>query len=159
MPLMGIPAGAQLLTQLHCLSHDGLVVMTAQRWVDPQAPADRPRSWVRLVRNGKVTPRKEHQITGLRSHQRLELEWAELAKRYQPTALTEDQMWAKLRELTGIEQEICSAKGCSGGAMPPGWSYCPVCGRNAQRVAAGSMSQAHRRGDIVMLASLFRKPR
>lgn len=144
---MAIPSGTVLEAQLHCLSDDGLVVMTAQRWCDPKAPTDRPRSWLRSIRNGEVAA--EHRFTGASQHQEMREFWVQLVDWFTPAGLTEDQMWAKLLELTGIQQTRCQGKDCAG-AMPAGWPICPDCGRDSRRVAAGSLSGVHRRGIIVV---------
>lgn len=146
---MAIPTRVKLNDELHCLSHNGLIVITAQRWSDPQAEADRPRHWMRLVRNGRQCDVR--QFTGPTAYRRLGQIWNQLAEQYQPTALTEDQMWAKLRELTGIEPTQCLRTGCAG-QMPVAWTVCPQCGRDARKVASGSMSGAYRRGIIVTTA-------
>lgn len=143
---MGIPARAALCAQLHCLSHNALWVLTAQHWSDPAAPVERPRSWLRLVRNGRVV--QDLKFTGVNGRHELDLFWRRCAASYEPTSLSEDQMWVRLRELSGIQQAGCQRADCSGGGLPVAWWFCPRCGADARRVASGSMVAAHRRGDI-----------
>lgn len=139
---MGIVARAQLRAELHCLSDDGLVVITAQHWSDPQAPATRPVSWLRLVRNGRI--RTDRQVSGLKGHRELAEFWAERASVIAATQLDEDQMWKKLAELTGISQTRCVRSDCAG-RMPVAWWRCPECRCHARNVAAGSMSGVRHR--------------
>jgi len=145
---MAIPAHAALRAQLHCLSHDGLEVRTAQRWSDPAASADRPKSWLRLVSNGRVV--QDSQVTGERGHREMERFWAGRAAAFEPTKLAEDQMWAKLRELARIEQTQCQRENCAGGGLPVAWWYCPECKADVRKVASGSLLWVNRRGIIVM---------
>jgi hypothetical protein len=144
---MAIPAPAALRAQLHCLSHDGRAVLTAQQWYDRAAPAQRPRSWLRLVGNGRVI--QDCRFTGERGHREMERFWADRVVDYEPTKLTEDQMWAKLWELARIEQTRCQRKDCAGG-MPVAWWFCPGCGTDARKVAVGSLSGCRRRGDLTL---------
>jgi hypothetical protein len=123
---MPIPPTASLAGQMHCMSHDGKVVITAQRWTDPAAR--RPRSWLRLVRNGKAE--QTVPFTGAAAHREMIDYWNGLAERYRPTELTEDQMWARLWDLAMIEQTECAATECAG-RMPVAWKMCPTCGRPA----------------------------
>lgn len=150
---MTIPVRATLLAELHCLSHDGQVVITAQRWADRTAAAERPRSWLRLVRNGR--PIQARQFTGRRAHRELEVHWAKLIEMYAPTALAEDQMWARLLEITGIKQVKC-ARDCPG-RMPVAWPVCRVCGRHARRVAGGAMTGSRRRPELFLPAGVFER--
>lgn len=150
---MTILSSARLREELHCLTHDGKIVITAQRWTDPAAPEDRPRSWLRLVRNGRQ--RQVSRFTGAGAHAELDAFWAGLAERYEPTALTEDQMWVRLKEITGTIQSECARAGCEG-RMPVAWEVCPECGRNARRVAGGAMTANRRRlPDIMVPAGAF----
>jgi hypothetical protein len=151
---MRVPTRAVLRAELHCLSDDGTVVLTVQRWTDPAAPADRPATWLRLVRNGRR--REDREFTGADQHQQLEAFWATLVEEYARTALTEDQMWVKLRDLTGTVQAECASKDCAG-RMPVAWPHCPVCRRDSRRVATGSLSGARGRGDIIVPAAAFRR--
>lgn len=144
---MAIPFGTVLVRELHCLTEDGRVVITAQHWRDPAAPADRPRSWLRLVRNGR--PRDDQRFVGVDDGLELQEIWAYLTERYAPTGLSEDQMWAALRTLTGIEQAGCASKDCAG-TMPTGSPICPECGRHAERVASGSLSGVRRGREFVL---------
>lgn len=144
---MAIPSRTVLVAELHCLSEDGLVVITAQRWSDRSAPAERPRTWLRLVRNGR--PCDDRRFTGARSHREVEIIWGQLAERYAPTGLAEDQMWVKLQELTGVGQARCSGKDCTG-RMPVGWQICPECDRSAGRVASGSLSGVRGRASLLL---------
>jgi hypothetical protein len=142
---MAIPARAELRAELHCVSHNGLAVLTAQHWSDTAAgPA---RSWLRLVSNGRVA--QDCRFTGDHEHIELEQFWAERSALFAPTALTEDQMWVRLAGLTRIEQDRCQRKDCSGLLAVARW-FCPICHCDIRRVARGSMSGAHRRGDIQM---------
>jgi hypothetical protein len=141
-----IVSRAQLRAELHCLSYDGLVVITAQQWFDPAAPASRPVSWLRLVRNGRV--HRDHRVTGVKRHFDLQDLWVERALAIAPARLEEDQMWVKLEELTGEKQTVC-ARRC-GGRMPVAWRVCPSCGSSAGRVAGGSLSGVRRRGELVL---------
>jgi hypothetical protein len=150
---MGIPSRARLVGELHCLTEDGEVVITAQRWSDPEAPAERPCGWLRLVRNGRHW--QTVQYCGARRSAELRERWSSLAERYRPTALGVNEMWSKLRQLTGIEQGNCLHSGCSG-TIPVGGGRCLVCGRNERSVAAGELSGARRRGVLVLN---LRKPR
>ncbi len=140
---MQIPARAVLAGQLHCLSDDGKVVITAQRWSDPAAAAERPRSWLRLIRNGR--PRAAEQFGGRARHLVLEQRWSQLADRYAATALSEADMWAWLGKLAQVEQVQCSSASKCAGRLPVGWHYCPECGRDERNVASGSLSGARRR--------------
>lgn len=144
---MGMPTCARLAGELHCLSEDGQVVITAQRWSDPRAPAERPCGWLRLVRNGQVW--KTEQYAGVRRTAELLQRWRSLTDRYAATALDSNQMWSTLRELTGIEQSHCLHSSCSG-RIPVGSSRCLVCGRNERSVAAGGLSGARRRGVLIL---------
>jgi hypothetical protein len=152
---MAIPGGARLRAQMHCLSHDGREVITAQQWFDPDAAEDRPRSWLRLLRNGQVV--KDNQITGRAKHDELAEFWRAREVSFEPTKLTEDQMWVRLRELTGIEQTVCQAENCSID-MPVGWWICPLCGKDARRVAHGSLTGVRARGVIALPAAALRSP-
>jgi hypothetical protein len=145
---MPIPSRARLRAELHCLSHDGHEVRTAQHWVDPQAPADRPRSWLRLVINGR--PAQDGGFFGVPGQAELENYWSSRVEAFAPTALTEDQMWGKLLELAGITRSACSAADGCPGVLPVGWWFCPECGRDARKVASGSMLWPRRRGVIVV---------
>ncbi len=147
---MAIPASAALREEIHYLSHDGRVVITGQRWYDPDAPAARPRSWVRLLRNGEVC--RDQQVTGRRGHRDLETVWADRVADAAPTRLDEAQMWAKLDELAGIRQTECQRSGCHS-KMPVGWWICALCGADARRVARGSLSGVQRRAAIVVPVS------
>jgi len=129
------------------MSEDGAVVITAQRWTDPAAPASRPRSWARLVRHGRVA--QDVPFTGAKAHTELDQFWAGLADRYEATAMTEDQMWDALRKRTGIEQVRCDRKDCAG-ALPVAWHCCPGCGADARRVAAGSLSGVRRYPPVLL---------
>lgn len=144
---MPIPRRAVLVEQIHCLSDDGAVVITAQRWSDPAATDLRPVTWLRLVRNGCV--RAEHQFAGVQRAAEMERFWAGRVEDFAATALTDDQMWEKLRELAGIEQAVCGGTKCAG-RLASGAAFCPVCGRSPARVAAGSMLTARGRGTIVL---------
>lgn len=126
---MPIPVHAALRAELHCLSHDGREVRTAQHWVDPQAPASRPRSWLRLVVNGR--PTQDAGFAGGPAQRELAEFWSSRVTAFGPTALTEDQMWVKLLELAGIIQSRCSLEGCSG-VLPVAWWFCPVCSRDVR---------------------------
>jgi hypothetical protein len=139
---MGMPSRARLVGELHCLSEDGAVVITAQRWVDPAAPAGRPRGWLRLVRNGRV--QQLVQFSGPRRTEELVGYWGHFAERYRATALDSNQMWSRLRDLTGIEQAGCASKDCPG-TLPVGGGRCLACGRNERNVAAGALSGVRRR--------------
>lgn len=119
---MGIPARAILHAELHCLSRDGRDVVTAQQWHDPAAPADRPKSWLRLVRNGRI--RQDHQFIGKAAQREMNQFWSKCTENFRPTWLVEDQMWVNLRTLAGIEQARCP--GCSAG-LPVARSTCPQC--------------------------------
>jgi len=147
VPRMTVPSGARLHAQLHCLSTDGTVVITVQHWRDPAAPKDHPRGWIRLVRNGRR--REDRRYGGADGQRELESAWAELAARYAPTRLDEERMWAKLRELAGVEPVWCQGADCSI-ALPVAWWICPTCGRDARRVAGGAMLTARGRGVIVL---------
>lgn len=140
---MRIPSRAVLAAQMHCLSEDGQVVITAQRWTDP-GPADgRPVTWLRLVRNGRE--RQVLRFLGVGAQLQVDGDWERWSGRYAQTALTEDQMWAKLRELVGVEQESCSSVSKCPGRLPVAWRWCPECGRDQRRVASGSLSGIRRR--------------
>ncbi len=138
---MTVPLRARLVDQLHCLSADGAIVMTSQRWTDPDTD-DGPRSWLRVIHNGEV--RGVMHFTGPRRHEALERQWAELDK-LRPAALTEDQMWSKLLELAGVEKRKCQHGQCPG-ILPVAWTVCPSCGRDARRVTGGQMTRNRRRG-------------
>lgn len=131
---MSISSRARLGAEMHCLSHDGLEVRTAQHWVDPDAPAGRPRSWLRLVLNGR--PAQISQFTGARAHRELATYWASRVALFEPTRLTEDQMWSKLAEIGGIRPVACMA-GHGSKVLPVAWPFCPVCGRDVRAVPAG----------------------
>jgi len=141
---MRIPARAALRAEMHCLAHDGLQVLTVQQWHDGVSDL---RSWLRLVRGGQV--RQDTLFVGARGQQELAGHWVRLATHYAPTGLTEDQMWAKLLEQTGMEQDQCQHQGCSG-RLPVARTVCPDCRRDIRNVARGSMTRAHGRGDIFM---------
>lgn len=147
---MGIPVRATLVAEMHCLSKDGLVVITAQQWRDPQAPAERPLHWLRLVRNGRVD--QTVQFGGERRRTEMIDFWNGLAERYRPTSLDSNQMWSKLKDLTGIEQAQCAGAGKCQGLLPVGVERCPACGRNERRIGAGALSGVRRRGVIMMNA-------
>lgn len=146
---MQIPSRAVLAAQLHCLSKNAQVVITAQQWNDP-APvtAGRPRSWLRLVRNGREE--QVLQFTGARAQREMARDWDRLAGLYTATSLDEGQMWAALRELTGIEQVQCSTVQKCPGLLPVAWPWCPECGRDQRNVAKGSLSGVRRRPDICL---------
>lgn len=144
---MVVPSGARLHAQLHCLSANGRWVITVQRWDDPAAPADRPRSWLRLIRNGVVC--EDRSFGGARRQRELEQVWAALAADYAATQLDDEQMWTKLRELAGAEPVWCQGGGCST-VLPVGRWICPSCGRDARRVAAGATLTARGRGVLVL---------
>lgn len=144
---MAIVSRAGLRAELHCLSDDGLVVITAQQWFDPQAPAQRPVSWLRLVRNGKI--HQDRRVTGAAAHEELQDFWIERAIATARARLEEEQMWERLGELAKIRQTECVRTDCDG-RMPVAWWLCPVCGRDARRVASGSLSGARRRGELLL---------
>jgi hypothetical protein len=144
---MAITSRAQLRAELHCLSHDGQVVMTAQLWFDPQAPMSRPVSWIRLIRNGKI--HQDSRVSGAAGQLELVEFWVERALVIAPARLEEDQMWSKLAELTGKKQTVCVRRDCAG-QMPVGWWFCPVCGCDARNVASGSLSGVRRQGDLLL---------
>ena len=144
---MGIPVRATLIGELHCLSEDGLVVITAQQWRDPAAPAERPLHWLRLIRNGKV--RQTIQYGGPRRYGEMVAFWNGLAERYRPTRLDSNQMWSTLSRLTGIEQGQCASSSCNG-RLPVGGGRCLACGRNERTVASGSLSGVRRRGALIL---------
>jgi len=148
-----MPSRACLVGELHCLSEDGQVVITTQRWSNPDAPAERPCSWLRLVRNGRTW--KTVQYCGARRSAELLDRWASLAERYRATALDTNEMWSRLKQLTGIEQGHCLHSSCSG-TIPVGGGRCLVCRRNERNVAAGELSGARRRGVLILN---LRKPR
>lgn len=143
-----IPSRAVLLGQLHCLSHDRRSVITGQHWQDPQPPGGRPTSWLRNVRNGRE--RQVLTYVGDAVQEELAGDWARISEMYAPTALTEEQMWVKLRELAGVEQVQCSSTWRCRGLLPPAWPYCPACGRDQRRVASGSLSGVRRMAPIVL---------
>lgn len=145
---MGKLRKAVLLDQLHALSADGLTVSTAQRWTYPAAPAARPVSWASLVRNGTMQELSE--FRGVAAQEQLEQNWRRLIEMYEPTRLTEDQMWSRLRELTGIEQSKCAGAGPCRGELPVAWPYCPACGRDQRNVSSGSLSGTRRRGLLIL---------
>ncbi len=147
-----IPVRARLVDEMHCLAEDGLVVITTQKWQDPLAPTDRPRYWLRLVRNGRV--RAVEQFSGERRTRDMAARWEHLAERYRRSALDTNQMWSTLQQLTGIEQAGCGSKNC-GGKLPAGGGRCLACGRNERSVASGSLSGIRRRE----LQLNLRKPR
>jgi len=120
-----------------------------QWWADPVAEPGRPCSWLRLIRNGQDHPKFLHQFSGVVAQQRLAARWADLQREYEPTALTEERMWSKLRDLTGIEQEQCLGEGCAGG-LPVSWNICPLCGRNTRNVSSGSRSGVNRRPAVFL---------
>lgn len=140
---MAVLLRAVLVGQLHCLSEDGLVVITGQRWSDPEAPADHPVSWLRLVRNGR--PRQSLRFGGLAAQDDLARKWSEIAERFASTALTEIEMWEWLHKLAKVDQVACSAASKCAGRLPVAWDVCPECGRNQRNVARGSMSGARGR--------------
>ena len=140
---MRIPRRAELAAQMHCLSEDRKVVITAQRWTDPSPADGRPSTWLRLVRNG--TERQVLRFTGAGAQREVEGDWTRLRERYQHTALTEEQMWQALRELTGIEQAVCSTIQKCPGRLPVAWHWCPECGRDQRNVGRGSLSGVRRR--------------
>lgn len=144
---MAITSRAQLRAELHCLSHDGLVVITAQQWFDPLAPALRPVSWIRLIRNGHV--HQERRVAGADEQFGLQDFWVERALAIAPDRLEEDQMWAELAELTGTKQTECVRRDCAG-AMPVAWPYCPMCGCDSRNVASGSLSGVRRNGYLFL---------
>ncbi len=141
---MSITSRAVLRAELHCVGV-GPDVRTAQHWVDPQAPASRPVSWLRLVINGRVAQDKV--FTGPRRHRELEVFWAQRVKLFAPTALTEAEMWSMLSELAGVEEEFCLAGRC-GAPLPVAWSVCLRCRRDVRKVASGSMLTPAKRGII-----------
>jgi hypothetical protein len=144
---MRIFSRAALRAELHCLSHDGAEVRTAQRWLDPRSTVERPRSWLRLVVNGR--PVQDAEFVGVPAHGELGQFWTGRVAAFAPTVLTEAQMWDRLLELTGITRSGCASEDCAG-ILPVGWWFCLVCGRDARRVAAGSMLWPQRRGVIVV---------
>ncbi len=117
-------------------------MITAQRWSDPQASADRPASWLRLIRNGR--PRAAQRFSGRARQVVLEQTWAQLAERYAATALTEDEMWKWLRKLAKVEQVQCASVSKCAGRLPVAWHYCPMCGCDERKVARGSLSGVRR---------------
>lgn len=125
---MPIPSHAELRAELHCLAHDGLEVRTAQRWADPQAPADRPRNWLRLVVNGRSA--QDVVFVGAPAFRELESFWASRVAAFAPTSLSEDRMWVKLLELAGIARMRCP-RGCPG-VLPVAWWFCLACGRDVR---------------------------
>jgi hypothetical protein len=101
---MGIPETAVLAAELHCLSEDGTQVITVQHWSDPDAPADRPLSWLRVLRNGQRVFRKgklvpDTQYLGARRAVALATELDTVRKRFAATALEPDEARAMLRRL------------------------------------------------------------
>lgn len=144
---MAIVSRARLHAELHCLSTDGLVVITAQHWIDPQAPAGRPVSWLRLVRNGRI--RTDRRVAGQQAHAELAEFWAERASVIAATQLDEDQMWKKLGELVSIKQTRCVRPDCAG-RMPVAWWRCPECRRDARKVASGELSGVRRRPELLL---------
>lgn len=83
---------------------------------------------MRLVLNGR--PAQDVAFVGAPALRELENFWASRVAAFAPTALPEDRMWAKLRELAGITQTRC-LRGCSG-VLPVAWWFCPVCGRDVR---------------------------
>lgn len=139
---MAVPVRAVLHQQMHCLTHDGLVVISAQWWRGPATLAGKPRSWLRLIRNGRVE--QDCRFTGEREQVELAEFWAGRAERYAPTMLSEDEMRAKLAELAKIEPVRCQRRHCAA-VLPVAWWHCPDCGSDVRRVAAGSLSGCRRR--------------
>lgn len=134
---MMIPLHAVLVAELHCLSRDGQDVRTAQQWSDPQASVDDPRSWLRLVCNGRVL--QDAEFTGLEPHVQMRAFWSSRERLFAPTRLDEDQMWTKLLELAGVTPRRCRAKRCAV-VLPVAWFVCQICGRDAR----GRQSDARR---------------
>ncbi len=145
---MSIPSRADLVGELHCLTEDRLVVITAQHWMDPQAPAGQPVAWLRLVRNGREW--QSIRFGGARAQVELAEAWGQLRLRYAPTALTEDQMWVALGELAGVDRVQCSSASKCAGRLPVAWHFCPECGRDQRRVAQGSWSGVRGRPAILL---------
>jgi hypothetical protein len=143
---MPIPPGALLRAELHCLSHDGAEVITAQRWSDPSAPARRPRSWLRLVRNGQVE--QDVRFVGTAEHAEMIEFWAQREKAYAATRLDGPGMWIKLRELAGAEQVECG-QGCPG-RLPVAWPVCLDCGRDSRMPVAGTPHGVRRRPTLTL---------
>lgn len=133
---MLIPSRARLCAELHCLSHDGHQVRTAQHWMDPQSPPGRPRSWLRLVVNGRTV--QSAGFFGVPAQARLENFWSSRVAAFAPTALTDDQMWEKLLELARITPMLCGLNGCPG-ILPVGWSFCLECGRDVHAAGYGGV--------------------
>src|SRR5213076_1575753 len=119
-----------------------------QRWADPDAPAGRPRSWLRLVRNGRRA--QDLSFTGRAAQDELEVFWSGTESAFTPSALTQEQMWGKLLELAGITPARCPGGDCSGMVLPVAWWICPECGHDVRRVASGAMLTPRGRGVIVV---------
>jgi hypothetical protein len=129
---MSISPRAVLRGELHCLSHDGLEVRTAQHWVDPHAA--RPCGWLRLVVNGR--PVQDNRFVGRAAQGELAAFWASRVALFEATALTEDRMWVVLAELAGIGKVTCSA-GHRVRILPVAWPFCSACGRDVRAAPAG----------------------
>jgi hypothetical protein len=139
---MSIPRAARLVATLHCLSQDAKVVITVQRWADQATE----RQWMRVLRNGQRVRGgsgnlvRDRQFSGARRLAELEIEMQRVRDRFAATALTEEQAWAKLRELAGVERGQCQRADRCGAEQILGWPYCPACGAHEARVASGALS-------------------
>jgi hypothetical protein len=147
---VSIPRIAHLATELHSMSEDGQVVITLQHWSDPTAPAECPRSWLRVLRNGQVfTDRRrgggDRRFFGPKRALALNAELARTRARFAPTQLSPDDARTQLRKVAGVEPEQCQRGDRCGAPQILGWPYCPTCGADARKVASGSMSGVRRR--------------
>lgn len=132
---MSIPRTARLDDELHCLSAEPVVVITAQRWT-----SDDGRSWLRVLRNGRPKMNRgrpvDVQFSGEKRTAELEAEWKRITEAFAPTRISAEQAWGRLPDLPRQCQrgDRCAAQ------QILGWPICPGCGAHERHVAGGSMS-------------------
>lgn len=128
-----------------------------QHWADPSAPDEVPRSWLRLVLNGR--PAQDARFTGKAAHRELADYWSGRVAAFAASALTEAQAWAKLLELAGVVQSRCGLNGCPG-VLPVAWWFCPVCGRDVRRSGfGGAVASASKPVILLDRRGISRNPR
>lgn len=138
-------ARARLLYDMHTLSDDDTCVISAQCWQDPRRPE---RQWLVVLRNGQ--PVASGVFTGRRVAALDEqLNTIRTTWMQHRGLITEKQARAELARLTGLQPQHCQKDDC-GEVLPLGRDTCQVCGAAAGRVAAGLMSGARRRGELVI---------
>jgi hypothetical protein len=132
-----------LANEIHGLSYNGQVVITAQHWRRSDG-----RAAIVTVHNGRIAVRPEYG-TDAEAVKAMAEAHAKLAEVQMTTAAAE----AKLTALVpGWTRTPCLREEC-GGKLAIGEYRCADCGRAPGRVAAGLLAAAGRRGAIHLRAT------